>query len=419
MFEQLGKKLFNPDSTTDMPIKISPASQKYVKEVAAKAGWSEDEAAKKMQYARLHLGITFEEYCKHRFWKTPEDVQGIRYKRILTAAHKKELEREKKYGRCLAKLIAITGWSYEHALEMYEESHKRTGVVMSEYYFYHFYEMDAETQNEMFIASKSAMLSRRYDSSKESTGLTYNKSKTNMLFNEFLHREWCINNEISEADFVKRFSNSKRLIYKPLKGGQGHGIEAVDILPDSAKEVYQYLAALPKGLIEEYVRQHPVLNSLCSSSVNTIRFATLSSNTKCVTADGKHYDIAYAALRIGGGTSVVDNFHSGGMVAAIDMDTGILITDATDEEGHFFKNHPVSGTAFKGLQIPYFKEAVDMVNKALEMSKIEGYIGWDVAISETGPVLIEVNHNPGPMLLTAPFISQKKGMMHVMRKYLW
>ena len=202
------------------------------------------------------------------------------------------------------------------------------------------------------------------------------------------------------------------------KGGGGRSVAAYTVTPKNAGDLFDELYVLPEGLVEEYIHQHAELNKLCASSVNSLRVATISSNTRPVTPDGAHMDIAYAALRIGGGSSVVDNFHSGGMVVAIDLETGTVVSDAANMEGEFFTSHPVTGTVFKGFKIPYFKEALDMVRDALTSSNIEGYLGWDIAISETGPMLVEINHNPGAMLLTAPYIAEKRGMKHVMDKYL-
>ncbi|MDQ9790964.1 sugar-transfer associated ATP-grasp domain-containing protein, partial [Acinetobacter baumannii] len=60
-------------------------------------------------------------------------------------------------------------------------------------------------------------------------------------------------------------------------------------------------------------------------------------------------DIAYASLRIGGGTSIIDNFHGGGMVAVADLKTGELVTDGADMAGNVYKTHPMTGIMIKGF----------------------------------------------------------------------
>ena len=60
-----------------------------------------------------------------------------------------------------------------------------------------------------------------------------------------------------------------------------------------------------------------------------------------------------------------------------------------------------------------------MVKEAIVEKKLDGYLGWDIAITENGPVLIETNLTPGVILFSMPYIAtEKRGMKHVMEKYL-
>lgn len=396
----------------------SSINEAYIKEVMQKTGWSGKETAEKLENAKKRIGITAFDYVKYNFWAVPEEQQAVKYVEIIKNNAKKRVELEKKKSEAVAKVMCKTGWSYAQAEEKILDAQRRTGVTYGEYFFYHFYELDEATQEDIFVASSSKKIRQKYDVNKESIALTFDKGRTNTVFAKYLNREWCINNKVTKHEFVKKFANSKKIIYKPIRGGGGRGIEVYEIDPDNAERVYDEISVLPEALIEEYIVQHPRMSEMCASSVNTVRIVTISSYSQPVTADGKHMDIAYAALRIGGGTSFVDNFHSGGMTAAVDLETGVLVTDAANMEGEFFKVHPVSGTVIKGFEIPFFADAVKMVREACKKSKIEGCIGWDIAFNEKGPMLIEVNHNPGPMLLTAPYIAEKKGMKHVMDKYL-
>ena len=217
---------------------------------------------------------------------------------------------------------------------------------------------------------------------------------------------------------INTFKDIDRIIYKPIDGNRGRGIRAFEVSDDNIESVYEELSNCPTGVVEAFVVQHSELSKLSPDSVNTIRIVSISSNKRSVTDNGDKVDIAYASLRIGGGGSVVDNFHSGGMVAAIDMKTGKLVTNAADMAGNVFTKHPVTGIEIKGFEIPYFSEALEMVKDAVRKNKIEGYLGWDVAISETGPVLIEVNARPGVVLLSMPYAAEKKGMKHIMEKYM-
>ena len=55
--------------------------------------------------------------------------------------------------------------------------------------------------------------------------------------------------------------------------------------------------------------------------------------------------------------------------------------------------HPDTNIKLDGFEIPFFNNAIDLTLKCAEEfpSKI---IGWDIAITENGPLIIEANHNP-------------------------
>ena len=57
--------------------------------------------------------------------------------------------------------------------------------------------------------------------------------------------------------------------------------------------------------------------------------------------------------------------------------------------------HPVTGVAFKGFQIPFWVETIEMMKKAVPEASYISNIGWDVAITNSGPVIVEANTIPG------------------------
>ena len=324
----------------------------------------------------------------------------------------------KKVALTVEKVMAKNGWTQEEAEAAFWAAEERTGCTPKEYYLYRMYEMTPEEQDTILVASIQKKLQKKFGTNKDFVDMLYDKERTNHFFAEYIRRPWCVNTKVSYEEFAEKFADTKRVIYKPLDGNRGRGVEAFMLDRDTMREVYDVLADYPAGVVEAYVVQHPEMLKLCPSSVNTIRVVTFSSNSAPVTPDGKSMDIAYTALRIGGGSSIVDNFHSGGMVCHIDSQTGKLITEAADMECNVFAEHPATGVKFLGFQIPYYQEAMAMVTEAITKNKLEGYLGWDVAIAEDGPILIEVNDRPGVVLLSTPYAAQKKGMKHVLAKYL-
>jgi len=385
-----------------------------------KTGWTYDQTVAKVEEAKAKVGITFYDYNKYNFHKVAEKDQEKKYEEILIKKQKQKERAAAARERCIIGVINATGWSRELVEAKLDETRKRTDCTYNEYLLYRLFDLTPEEQDQVPLMSfTTKQLSKKFNTNPEFAKMLDDKARTNEFFSEFVRRPWCVNTEVSLNNFKKTFAKSKKIIYKPIEGIGGHDICIFELNNKNMVEVFSKLVMMPKGVVEEYVIQHPEMNRLCPTSVNTLRIVTMSSKTKPVTADGKYVDIAYGALRIGGGTDVVDNIHSGGMAASVDLATGELITDATNKQGDTFIVHPMTGAKIKGFKIPYFEEAIQMIKDICAKDGVEGNLGWDICITETGPALIEANRYPGVVLLVAPNVAERKGMMkHVFEKYL-
>ena len=338
------------------------------------------------------------------------------------AEAEKLLAQERKYfasyRQNLPKIMEAASWDWATANAKYMDARKRTNCTAKEYFMYRFYKWDEETQEQMFLICDQRRLREKYDASRKFVNIICNKERTNLYFPECVKRPWCVNTKVSLDEFREIFEGVTRVIYKPIDGHRGMGIKSFSIKGDRLEKAYEKLSGYPKGVVEEFVKQHRDMKRLSPNSVNSVRFVTISSFSEPVTPDGKFVDVAYSIVRIGRGKSIVDNLHSGGMVANVDLETGTLATHGADRNGMLWEAHPETGTVIKGFKIPYFEEARDMVLKAIEDHHVEGYLGWDIGISQTGPVLLEVNTCPGSDGLQTAYAQEGKGMKHVMEKYL-
>lgn len=402
--------------------RVKAQKEARVRSVMAKTGWDYEFAEAQMTNAKKKVGISFKDYDNKNFFKISEEMQELEYKRILEEKEERNLKARAKKERAVRCVMEETGWSLEETKARIEEARSRTGCTVGEYYQYEFHKLTPAEQDDVFVADYSKKILARYNTKDKYfiKVVLYDKELTNNYFSEYIRRPWCVNTKVDFEGFCEIFKDTKRIIYKPIAGHKGEGITAFQLNEDNMKEVYETLKPLPAGVVESFIVQHPVLSEIAPSSVNTLRIVTVSSNTDCVTADGKHFDIAYAALKLGGGSdSIVDNFHSGGMVAGVDLATGEIVTNGADMANNVFVEHPLTKKKIKGTVVPFFKEALEMVTEACLTKKVEGYLGWDVAIMETGPALIEVNDRPGAVLLSTPYSAEGIGMKHVMAKYMY
>ena len=336
----------------------------------------------------------------------------------MDKAARKEAAYQKKVDNSVKKVMERTGWDYESTKAKLLATIERTGCTPTEFFLYRFYELTEEEQDTYYIAKYQKLFQKKYGVDKDFVALLYDKERTNNHFAEYVRRPWCVNTKVTFEQFCETFKDTERVMYKPIAGHRGYGVEAIYLTPENMKEVYDRLATYPEGVVEAFIKQHPEMCKLSPTSVNSLRFVTFSSNSKPVTADGKMMDIAYSIVRFGREGAIVDNLHSGGMVANVDLETGCLSTDGADRNGDMWTTHPDTGVTIKGFKVPYFEEAREMVKEAIATRKVEGYIGWDIAISENGPMLLEVNDRPGSDgLQTAP-AQAKMGMKFLMDKYM-
>ena len=232
---------------------------------------------------------------------------------------------------------------------------------------------------------------------------TFFTIKPNFLnnFKDFINRDFFENGTVD--DLKKFLSNNEEFMVKPRDGLGGKGVykEYRKNIKD-VNEFYDYLKN-NNLFIEEYVKQNKEINKLCKESVNTIRIMTFAYNGKS--------EVVYAAMRIGNGVNNVDNFHQGGMGCKIDLDKGILIGDAYDKDLNHFKVHPKSKVKFDGFKIPYWEEAKKLVLDASKVNNNIHMVGWDVAITDDGPTLIEGNRRPGFDLIQ---VLSKRGRKDIM-----
>ncbi len=205
----------------------------------------------------------------------------------------------------------------------------------------------------------------------------------NRRFSAYLHRDWLNLQEASLGDFEAFLQGKEKIVAKPVDASCGNGvvIPQGEELKDPAA-LYARLKANGQVLVEDFVVQHHKIQELYGGSVNTIRMVTIKGH------------LVFAAIRVGNG-KFVDNLNSGGMTTVVDLNTGVIRKPALDKALNLYEKHPISGVSFLGFEIPFFPQCVQLVEQAaLEVPQM-GYIGWDVAITEEGPLLIEANQFPG------------------------
>jgi hypothetical protein len=151
-------------------------------------------------------------------------------------------------------------------------------------------------------------------------------------------------------------------------------------------------------LLQPCLRNHATLVSLTSGGLCTARLVTMRS-------PGGTVELLLAVYRMPVGGAAADNFDRGGLAATVDPETGRLgpaVCKDTKHLVHSPEHHPDTGARIQGHQLPFWGDAKRLVIRAHEAAGRMVFIGWDVALLEVGPVLVEANRVPCSKLAQMP-----------------
>lgn len=162
--------------------------------------------------------------------------------------------------------------------------------------------------------------------------------------------------------------------------------------------------------VEPYLRQHPDIDTISPSGLNTVRVITV------VTSDGE-VDVVAAVFRVTVG-SRVDNFSMGNLAAPLDVQTGRVVGAARKKMAAcsaLYDRHPITDSAIVGFQIPRWAEVLEQVREAALVTPRVRTVGWDVAVLEDRVVIIEGNSKWNKDTLQIPL---QKGVRAELERYL-
>jgi putative polysaccharide biosynthesis protein len=144
-------------------------------------------------------------------------------------------------------------------------------------------------------------------------------------------------------------------------------------------------------IVQKRLSPHPELAEITTGALPTCRVVT------CLDEHGEP-EVAAAMFRSSIGENVtVDNMHAGGMGALIDIHKGTLGRASNlggDARLGWFSVHPDTGAPIEGRALPLWAEAKALAASAHQHFKDRVAVGWDVAILEDGPIIVEGNGNP-------------------------
>jgi hypothetical protein len=236
------------------------------------------------------------------------------------------------------------------------------------------------------------------------------KRKFFVSYKEFFqHRVFSQEDLQSNPQFVEELKSFDKLVFKVSDGKCGIGVVFKTKADLVNMDILDYMKTEGFDLVETYIVQHPELNRLSPSGVNTVRIFTQLNKEGNVEILGCRQRISV--------NSNVDNLAAGNIAAPINEFTGVIdgpgiYSDITKKPEY---KHPVTGIELIGFQVPFWQACLELVDQASKKHPQNRSIGWDIVVTEKGPGLIEGNHDWCKLVWQLPV---NQGLKHLLEKHV-
>lgn len=260
------------------------------------------------------------------------------------------------------------------------------GISPSEYFLYDFQKLSEKGRAEYMGDFMKDMLCTKIED-KNARKIFHDKALTYEYFRDYFHRDCIVVDKPEDWSAFSEFTKKHdKFLIKAVFESRGKSIYLVDrkLNEKTDRDLFDMIMKTGKCLVEEYIVQGAPLSNIHSESVNTVRFATAY-----IDGDVK---LLFAELRMGCGDSFVDNAGAGGIVALIDIKSGIVSGIGCRENGERYIFHPDSNVKIVGTELPEWEALLKLVKELAAVVPQQKYVGWDLAYSQDGWVLVEGNH---------------------------
>jgi hypothetical protein len=230
-------------------------------------------------------------------------------------------------------------------------------------------------------------------------------------------RDWLrfLEHELPAEFVVKPTHGHYGLLVRQLRRRNGGFVDESGgaLSPQSLYEWMRTQRRFRSFLFQERLHGHPALVELSGTeTLQTTRVVTLVDRARTSR-------ILLACQKIVTGDAPFDNFHdgkTGNAAAEIDPATGRLGRVVGPAPGAWrlvdLDAHPRTEIPFPGHELPLWPETLDLLDRAALAFLPLRAIGWDVALTPGGPVLLEGNAWWGPpnlLRIMAPVVRALEG----------
>ncbi|HNP35863.1 MAG TPA: sugar-transfer associated ATP-grasp domain-containing protein [Woeseiaceae bacterium] len=267
---------------------------------------------------------------------------------------------------------------------------------------------------EFYKGERSMAEKKRYLSKRGSHYFPWNKNPVSQLAlfdNKLLFKKFLLGCGIDQAKLLATIGPQFELcdrasfcdwlgtlrqdvVFKPTLGSGGQGIRLLTCSGDGLRErdkminadtLWRELRQIPDAayIVEERLRNRADIAAFNPGCLNTLRIVTIRT-------DDDTWHISLVALRVGSAHSAVDNLAAGGTTVKFSADgVGVAAYDWTQK--CMVERHADSGLPLVGFALGQFDAICQLALAWARHFPDMGAIGWDIALTDTGPKVVEAN----------------------------
>jgi hypothetical protein len=200
-------------------------------------------------------------------------------------------------------------------------------------------------------------------------------------------------NELPARDLFLKPTNGRGGVGSDWWACDGDGYRSsagVQMTREALTQHILELSQIEPYLVAPRLTCHRDLADLSNGALSTARIVTVRNERGGFEATDAVFRMAV------GSNTIVDNFHAGGLAANVAMETGELsrATDLALRPDVGWRDVHPSGAMITGRKLPFWPEAIELVERAHMAFPDRILIGWDVALLAGGPCIIEGNGAP-------------------------
>lgn len=148
-------------------------------------------------------------------------------------------------------------------------------------------------------------------------------------------------------------------------------------------------------IVQPRLRNHPSIEQFSNGALCTLRVISYHlPKTKPA--------LFQSCFRMPVGMAEADNFNAGGIAAGVSERGKLGVAVGKDVRAGLFTHHPDTRARFEGVELPYWQQMVDLALLAHERLGAPCFVGWDIALTINGPIVLEGNDKFGVDLAQMP-----------------